>query len=63
MYRCMCGSKPLIKETETGFEIYCKNCTRPHAYGTTKKEAKKERNQLCKTERAHWEQHRAVTGN
>lgn len=63
MYRCMCGSKPIIKKTNEGYEIYCKDCTRPHAHGTTKKEAKKEWAQLCKTERAHWEQHRAVTGN
>lgn len=63
MMRCMCGSKPLIKKTEEGFEIFCRDCTRPHAFGATKKDAKKGWNQLCKAERTHWERHRAVTGN
>lgn len=63
MYRCMCGSKPTIKKIESGYEIYCRNCTRPHALGATKKKAKKAWNYLCKTEREHWEQHRAITGN
>lgn len=63
MYRCMCGSKPTIKKTDSDYEIYCRNCTRPHAHGATKREAKKNWNRLCKTEREHWDQHRAVTGN
>lgn len=64
MYRCMCGSKPVIKKHENGkAEIYCINCTRPHAYDDTRREAKKEWNRLCKAEREHWNQHHMVTGN
>lgn len=64
MYRCMCGSKPqILKTTNQEYEIFCSNCTRPHAYGATKREAKKQWNHLCSLERKHWEQHHAVTGN
>lgn len=42
MQRCMCGSKPQIKIKENEVEIFCSNCTRPHAYGKTKREARRE---------------------
>lgn len=62
--RCLCGGKPIITEREDGaVEIWCKDCTRPHAVGKTKKEARKRWNQLCRTEREHWAKHKEVTGN
>lgn len=64
MRRCMCGSKPKVCMANNGdVEIYCDNCTRPHAFGATKRDARKEWNRLCNAERKNWEQHHLVTGN
>lgn len=64
MKRCMCGGKPKSRISDNGeVEIYCEGCTRPHAFGKTKREAKREWNRLCDTERKNWEQHHLVTGN
>lgn len=64
MQRCMCGSKPQVKiKKNQEVEIFCSNCTRPHAFGRTKREARREWNRLCQEEQKNWAQHRAVTGN
>lgn len=62
--RCMCGSKPRMEKHSDGqVEIYCDNCTRPHAFGASRREARREWNRLCSVERKNWDQHHAVTGN